>query len=130
MQHEIPQNLDIKDKIFGPLTFAQFVYLAGGAGFTYLVIRFVPFFNLILAPVIVGLALALAFYKINGRPFSHILESAVKYFIRGKIYLWQFRKERPKLESELKVKENPKPKEKLPESKLVDLQSGLNILDE
>ena len=32
MRFEVPQFVDIEDKIFGPLTFKQFIYIAGGAG--------------------------------------------------------------------------------------------------
>jgi hypothetical protein len=30
MRHEVPQFIDIEDKIFGPLTFLQGLYLIGG----------------------------------------------------------------------------------------------------
>jgi len=30
MRHEVPQFIDIEDKIFGPLTFFQGLYLLGG----------------------------------------------------------------------------------------------------
>jgi hypothetical protein len=29
MQFRVPQFIDIEDKLFGPLTFKQFIYLAG-----------------------------------------------------------------------------------------------------
>ncbi len=32
MRFEVPQFIDVEDKIFGPFTFKQFLYLAGGAG--------------------------------------------------------------------------------------------------
>ena len=32
MRFEVPQFIEIEDKIFGPFTWKQFVYLAGGVG--------------------------------------------------------------------------------------------------
>ena len=42
MQFQVPQFIEVEDKIFGPLTFKQFVYVAGGAGLAYLVWRVSP----------------------------------------------------------------------------------------
>ena len=39
MQFKVPQFLDIEDKIFGPFTFKEFVYLAGGAGLCFVLYR-------------------------------------------------------------------------------------------
>ena len=39
MQFKVPQFLDIEDKIFGPFTFKEFVYLAGGAGLCFILYR-------------------------------------------------------------------------------------------
>ena len=38
---------------------------------------------------IIALALALAFYKPNNRPFVDMMESAVKYTLGKKLYLWR-----------------------------------------
>ena len=43
MRFQVPQFIDIEDKIFGPLTFKQFVYLAGGGGLAFLIYKSVPF---------------------------------------------------------------------------------------
>ena len=32
MMFSVPQFIDVEDKIIGPLTLKQFIYLAGGAG--------------------------------------------------------------------------------------------------
>jgi hypothetical protein len=138
MRYEVPQFIDIKDKIFGPLTFAQFVYLVGGAGLIYMLFRILPGFIAILIAIPVGIfAGMLAFYKINRRPFIHVVEAAIKYAFRDRMYLWQYRKVPPKLASD-KEKESRKIQERLaasvplkgiPESKMRDLTTGLNILD-
>ncbi len=89
MQFQVPQFIEVEDKIFGPLTFKQFIFIAGGAGVAYVLWRLLPIF--ISGPLIIGigsLAAALAFVQYNGRPFIVAMESAFYYFIRTKLYLW------------------------------------------
>ena len=90
MNFQVPQFIEIEDKIFGPLTFKQFVYVAGGGGLAFIFWTYLP--RLIALPL-VGLAiifgLALAFYKINNRPFIYALEAGLRYFVGRKLYLWQ-----------------------------------------
>ena len=90
MRYQTPQFIDIEDRLFGPFTVKQFIYLAGGAGISFILYRFLPLFIAIfaIAPV-AALVLALAFWKINGKPFVHILEAAVRYHFSEKLYLWR-----------------------------------------
>lgn len=90
MRFEVPQFIEIEDKIVGPLTWRQFVYLAGGTGilvFIYLKFSIIVFVFLGLPLGI--LAFSLAFHRINNRPFSVFLESFVNYMMRKKLYLWK-----------------------------------------
>src|SRR3989344_5602737 len=105
MQFQVPQFIEVEDKIFGPLTFKQFVYIAGGAGAAYLLWRVFPIY--LAAPLILavgGLAAGLAFFQYNGRPFIIAIEHAFFYFLKTKLYLWS-NASKPK-KSELK---NPIP---------------------
>ncbi len=89
MQFQVPQFIEVEDKIFGPLTFRQFIYIGGGLGAGYILWRILPIYiagPLIL--VVVGLAAALAFFQFNGRPFILALENAFFFLVRGKLYLW------------------------------------------
>ncbi len=94
MRFEVPQFIEIEDKIFGPLTWRQFIWLGGGVGmgvvlfFTTSFIVFV-IFGLPLA-LIAG---ALAFYPVNNRPFSFFLEAIYNYMLGKKLYFWQQKKE-------------------------------------
>ena len=93
MQFQVPQFIEVEDKIFGPFTFKQFIYLIGGAGGSYLFYRVLPiYFALPLIVLTAGLAIALAFVQMNGRPFALSLESAFYYVIHSKLYLWNNRK--------------------------------------
>ncbi len=98
MKYQVPQFIEVEDKIFGPLTFKQFVYLAGGAGLSiifYLLIPVIYISLLLIIPVMV-FASALAFYKINNKPFIIVVEAAILYYFGSKLYIW--RKEEPKAE--------------------------------
>lgn len=129
MQFQVPQFIDVEDKIFGPLTLKQFIYLSGGAGLIALIYFYVPFFiNIFLMPAIAGLSAALAFYKINNKPFINMLESATMYFFRNKLYIWK--KEPKKAAPEKKSEEDvltPFLAPKLSDSKLKDLAWSLDV---
>lgn len=129
MQFKVPQFIDIEDKVFGPFTFRQFVYLAGGAGFIYLSFKFLPILiALVIAPVFAGLALALTFFKYNDKPFIHVLESFIRFYSKSRLYLW--RKQAPTAAK----KGDPATRAAteratLTESKLKTLSWSLDIID-
>ena len=94
-QFQVPQFIEVEDKIFGPLTTKQFFYLLGGGGLTFLIWFFLNnyFFTLLLASPIIALSAALAFMKINGRPFIDLLSNSVTYILKPRLYIWQKSKE-------------------------------------
>lgn len=90
MRFEVPQFIEVEDKIVGPFTWRQFVYLAGGAGAAIMLYILLPFFLFLLtAGPIVALAVGLAFFPVNSRPLSVFLESVVKYIASARLYLWK-----------------------------------------
>ena len=91
MQYQVPQFIDVEDKIFGPFTFKQFIYMIGGVALSYVLYRFIPSLIFSAVPIIVVLVFsaALAFYRVNNRPFINVLESAFRYSIGSKLYLWK-----------------------------------------
>src|SRR5580704_12894864 len=96
MQYQVPQFIEVEDKIFGPLTFRQFIYLAGGGGACLALYTLLPLWLAVpLMLPVVALAAALAFYKVNGRPFIIAMEHAFSYYIGSKLYLWQQRQPKP-----------------------------------
>lgn len=94
MRFEVPQFIEIEDKIFGPLTWRQFLYLGGGLGMAVVMFLMLPFILFAIFGIPLALlAGALAFYPINSRPFSYFLESFVNYTTKDKLYLWRKREE-------------------------------------
>ena len=90
MRFEVPQFIEIEDKIFGPFTWRQFVYLAGGVGVGVVTFFTLPifFFALIGLPV-AALGFLLAFYPVNNRPFSIFLESIYRFYGSSRVYHWK-----------------------------------------
>ena len=133
MQFQVPQFIEVEDKIFGPLTFKQFVYVAGGAGMAYLLWRIFPF--LLAAPLmmaVLGLGAALAFMQYNGRPFILAVENGFYFLMRTKLYLWNNeRRERNKQIARAEKAEakaaNPIYVPHLSQSKLHELAWSLDI---
>lgn len=130
MRFQVPQFIEVENKVFGPLTIRQFIYLAGGGGLSYIFYSLLPFIAaLVVVPVIIVIALLLAFYKVNERPFIYALEAAVTYFFKNKLYIWK--KDTTKTNTE----KNPAPQTqnniptvpKLSGSKLKDLAWSLDI---
>ena len=94
MRFEVPQFIEIEDKIFGPLTWRQFLFLGGGIGMAVVMFLTLPFilFAIFGIPLAV-LAGALSFYPVNNRPFSFFLEAILSYLTSQRLYLWRQKKD-------------------------------------
>lgn len=89
-RYQVPQFIEVEDKIFGPFTFRQFVFILGGFSTAFIFWVFLPrFLAIIFGIFVVVFSLALAFYKVNDRPFTDIALSAVGYFTSSRLYLWR-----------------------------------------
>jgi hypothetical protein len=132
MRYQVPQFIEIEDKIFGPLTLKQFIYVAGGGGLCLIFFSLLPLYlTIILSVPVIAISLGFAFYQVNGRPLIVAVEHAFGYFFGHKLYLWKQRE----------VKATPAPGKApltaaaigsvpaLSESKLKDLAWSLNIKD-
>src|ERR1700741_4699631 len=90
MRFEVPQFIEVEDKIIGPFTWKQFIYLAGGGGAVLVLFFMLPFFLFAIFGIpIAALAGFLAFHQVNNRPFADFLESVVTYVSGRKLYLWR-----------------------------------------
>jgi hypothetical protein len=130
MRFAVPQFIDVEDRLFGPLTLKQAIYLAGGAGFAgVMFLLFGFFFAVLIGGPVLGLAFALAFVKINNRPFVNVLESAAYYVTKNKLYLWK--KAAPKQtvthDAETDIAASKQFVPKLSDSKLKELAWSLDI---
>ena len=129
-QFQVPQFIEVEDKIFGPLTTKQFFYLLGGGGLTFLIWFFVQnyFFTILLAAPIIALSAALAFMKVNGRPFIDLLSNSITYILKPRLYLWQKSKEGKPVEKEIPLARNGLLVPKVTGNKLNDLAWSLDVM--
>ena len=94
MQYQVPQFIDIEDRIIGPLTLKQFIYLAFAAALLFVFWFLFKFYIwIVVALPVAALAMAFAFLKINDRPFVYFFLAAVFYFIKPKLYIFGEAKE-------------------------------------
>ena len=101
MRFQLPQFIETETKIVGPFTLQQFLWVAGGAAFTFLLytlVKGVLFF--VLALPILGIFLAFAFIKIDGVPLIVYASYSLSYFTNPKKYI--FKKEDEGLKNYIK----------------------------
>lgn len=96
LQFQVPQFVDVEDKILGPLTAKQFLmfvmaFLVIGALWTTPLPKQV---TIIIAVPIIVFTLLLAFYRVNGRSFVWFLYAVAHFFVTGKMFLWERRGEK------------------------------------
>lgn len=130
----MPQFITVEDKIIGPLTLKQAMFLGGGAFIIFLLRVFFQrgiFWPLALSVAV--FAAALSFLQIDGRPFWIIFKNWIFYTIRPRVYIW---KQTPPQEKKITMQERKKEElqiakiPKLSESKLSDLAWSLDIKKE
>ncbi len=133
-QYQVPQFITIEDRIIGPLTLRQFLYLLGGGAVVVLgwTLLHIVLFIIVVVPI-AGFFVAMAFVKISGRPLPAIVLAAINYYLKPRLYLWRKTPIEPRKLKALR-EEPPAPKAppalvipKLTESKLSDLAWSLDI---
>lgn len=134
MEYQVPQFIEVEDKIVGPLTLRQFIYIAGTAGITVVLFVSLPILlAIVLAIPVVALGAALSFYKMNGKSFIEILEAGFNYYTGAKLFLWK--RDNPKQEAPTAAaaaaaaaeRAVPKAQPRLTRGKLSELAWSLDI---
>ena len=101
-------------------------------GLIFLCIKLLPiFFGILLAIPLGAFAAALAFYRVNNKPFIDLVQSAFAYTLSDKLYIWKHEKKLAKKKEVVKTDVSAR-KEYLPrisESKLHDIAWGLDVLE-
>lgn len=89
MRFKVPQNIDIEDRILGPLTMVQFIYAIVGGGLCYTIFMSIPApFSYFLIVPIAFFVICLIFVKINERPFLIFLTSILEFNSSPKQRIW------------------------------------------
>ncbi|MEK7510614.1 MAG: PrgI family protein [Patescibacteria group bacterium] len=130
MDYQVPQFIEVEDKIIGPFTLKQFIYLAGGGGLIAIFLLYLPlFFGILLSIPVGALAGALAFYKVNNKSFVEMLEAGFKYYTGGRLFLWKKEEKAAPKQTVVVAPEAPQ-KLGLSRRRLEDLAWSLDIKDQ
>ncbi|HXF44227.1 MAG TPA: PrgI family protein [Candidatus Paceibacterota bacterium] len=87
---QVPQFIEQKARIVGPLTLEQFLYMAvaGALSFiSYYIFNFLFWF--MISAVMFIIAIGLAFVKINGQSLPQVLKAGFLYVWNPRTYTWQ-----------------------------------------
>jgi len=129
MPYHVPQFLEVEDKLFGFFTLRQFLYVFGGLAVAYIAKTYLHIFlayPIILA--VIPFSFAMAFAKINNRPFIFLVDAFLHYIASPRLYIW---KKIPKKQEEKKTEEEKNPLgvyvPPMSQSKLKDLSWSLDI---
>ncbi len=129
MRYQVPQFIGVEDKIFGPLTAKQFLFVGGAAGVAFIAWNiFPPTVAVIIGGPVVILFLMFAFFKFNGwQPFPKTFENLVKFYLSDKIYLWKKKPKEIKPNEVVPESESLMDIPKLSDSKLKDISWSLDV---
>lgn len=96
MRFQVPQFIDIEDKIVGPFTLKQFLM------YVFACMVLVPIYIytdlslfITIALPILGIAAAFAHVKIYGKSLSQVLFAGIFYLSKGQLYIWRRQKNQP-----------------------------------
>lgn len=129
MQYQVPQFIEIEDRIFGPLTLKQFLYIAGGGAVSFILwsLISIKFIAIIVVIPVASFFIALAFYRINGRPLINMVENAFSFLFSKKLYVWK-KMDKPVIKKEeVSIANEMLDVPKLSESKLKEISWSLDI---
>ena len=88
-QFVVPQFIDVEAKIIGPVTVRQFLIIVAAGMILVVAWKLVDLVTFaILALIIGGSALLVAFVPINGRPFHYFLLNVMENKRRPKKRIW------------------------------------------
>ena len=89
MQFQVPQ-FETESKIVGPFTLVQFIYIGVTAVICFLLFSVLQIWLwLFISAILVGVALAFALIRINGRPMSVFSVAVFNYFWQPKVLVYR-----------------------------------------
>ncbi len=132
MQFQVPQFLEVEDKLFGFMTLKQFLFVIGGVAIAYIAYTYLPIiFAVPIIAFFIPFSLALAFVKINMKPFIFFVGSVIQFLLSPRLYIWEKVQKPQKSAEKKKAEENQKKAvayvPPLSENKLRDMAWSLDI---
>ena len=87
---QVPQFIEEKPKIVGPLTLQQFLYLGAAGGISFMSFYIFSFFLFLLIAIFsFTLGGALAIGKVNGQSIPLMLRAALRFVWQPRRFTWQ-----------------------------------------
>lgn len=133
MAFQVPQFIEHDPKILGPFTLSQSLYIGIALGIAFLLYFSLAetnfFLYILICGLVFGIAIALAFVKIEGLKIPLVIKNFINFNLNTKIYKWE-RKETPvflptkKSEKQEPVEEKTKLKIK-PNGRIDDLNKKI-----
>lgn len=89
MRFQLPQFIETEIKLVGPLTLKQFLWVAAGTAFIFLLSFLIKgFWFFVFALPIAAVFLSLAFMKVDGEPLINYAAYGLSYLFGPKTYLF------------------------------------------
>jgi hypothetical protein len=90
MMFNVPQFIDVEDKVAGPLTVKQLLWMIGMASVILIASSIFPAAVAIAIAVPVAIIFVLlAFYRPNGQPLAAYIAHAFFFLFRPKVLVWR-----------------------------------------
>lgn len=91
-QYKVPSNVETEDKILGPLSVKQFIYVVIGLMWGFIAIRLIAPFNIVVGLVIAApitlTMFALGFIQREGISFENYFTASIQYFMSPRKLVW------------------------------------------
>jgi len=130
-QFQVPQFIEIEDKIFGFITMRQFFILLipVGFGILFYFISTIGLTIILTTPVLIVSSI-FAFLKPNGMKFSRFILSFVSFTFKPRLYVWK-RQENTKSFQPLKEESKSKKEKSIGlKNKKGELETGSKVSEE
>lgn len=90
MIFNVPQFIDVEDKIAGPLTWRQLLWMIGMGAVLLVLYNAMPqgVFIVVAVPIVI-LFCALAFYRPNNQPLILYIIHGIFFLLRPKVAVWE-----------------------------------------
>lgn len=91
-QYKVPSNVETEDKILGPLSVKQFIYVVIGLMWGFIAIRLIAPFNLVVglviaAPISITMFM-LGFVQREGISFESYFQATIQFFLSPRKLVW------------------------------------------
>jgi hypothetical protein len=129
MLFNVPQFIDIEDKIVGPLTGKQLGWLGVGGVIILILWNSLDTSAFIVSAIIVGIIFGgLAFYRPYNQPLIKFLLSSVHFSMRPKVYVWRrsYDNIKPVAKTATKKTDSIQPRKTLNDKKITEISKILD----